>query len=125
MIWDMQSLQESLGLMRTYKTISTDDYGAPHAAASGIENAHVITSQAASIGNLHYPILDLDFPCYLIPSSTKDHYHLHMMKAVPWRQYKRLLKSLWKAGLIEEGYYRNSIRRGYSSARLPWIKKED
>lgn len=59
----------------------------------------------------HAPALDIDFGARLVPSSTPGHYHLFLDKPMPWRKYKRLLKALRKAGIIEYGYYRASLDR--------------
>jgi hypothetical protein len=71
----------------------------------------------------HAPALDIDFESSLIPSSTKGHYHLFLDKALTWREYRRLLKALYKAGIIEEGFYRMTLQRKKSMLRTPWTKK--
>ena len=73
---------------------------------------------------MHRPMLDLDFPATLIPSTTEGHFHLYLDKPMTWRKYKRLLRALGEAGIIEHGYMQASLERGYSSLRLPWVKKE-
>lgn len=72
----------------------------------------------------HRPVLDIDFEASLVPSSTPGHYHLYLDGIeLSWRQYRRLLKALAKAGVIQRGYYCWSVRRGQSTVRLPWVKK--
>lgn len=78
---------------------------------------------APSEYQMHRPILDIDFPAELIPSSTDGHFHLYLDKPMTWKQYKKLLNVLSEVGVIEHGYARASIDRGYSSTRLPWVKK--
>lgn len=72
----------------------------------------------------HRPVLDIDFPAELIPSSTPGHFHLYLDKPMTWRKYEALLEALAKAGLIERGFANASIERGFSAARIPGIKKE-
>jgi len=72
----------------------------------------------------HKPILDIDFPAKLVPSSTEGHFHLYLDKELSWEQYEKLLRALADAGIIEQGYANASIERRYSAARLPWVKKE-
>lgn len=73
---------------------------------------------------LHAPALDLDFPCVLVPSSTKGHFHLYLNKPVPWSAYLKVLDAMVEAGLVEEGYVNAARRRGATHLRLPHIKKE-
>lgn len=72
---------------------------------------------------MHAPVIDLDGPHNLVPSSTPGHGHLYLDTPMTWRRYKTLLRALWKAGVIEEGFYRNSVRRGFSSVRPPGVYK--
>lgn len=72
----------------------------------------------------HRPVLDIDFPAKLIPSSTEGHFHLYLDKEMPWSTYEKLLAALAEAGIIEEGYAKASIARRYSTVRLPWEKKD-
>lgn len=73
----------------------------------------------------HYPIFDLDFPAYLVPSSTAGHHHLYLDKKVSWRDYRRVLKAMNKAGLIEDAYYEATMGARAAFLRLPWLKRED
>lgn len=71
----------------------------------------------------HAPVLDLDFPAHLVPSTTEGHFHLYLDKEVSWRQYSSLLWALREAGLIEDGYYKASIAREQTLVRIPGVKK--
>lgn len=85
-------------------------------------DADVISSE---LGNgMHAPAIDIDVPIRAIPSSTPDHWHLYIEKAMTWRQYKRILRALVAAGVVEPGYYKASKGRGGTHLRLPWIKKQ-
>jgi hypothetical protein len=85
-------------------------------------DATVITSQVVD-SQMHAPVLDIDMPCVLIPSSTPGHYHLLIERVMTWRQYKRLLRAMQRAGILETGFVRASLARGYTSVRVPWVKK--
>ena len=104
-----------------------------------IHEANVVTSIAgewqpgrAAIGEategdrkrFHFPVLDLDVPAHLVPSSTSGHSHLYIDKLLSWDQYKELLTALAKAGIIEDGYAGASIARGHTAVRLPWKRKK-
>lgn len=103
-------------------------------AASGrwdtidMDQAKVTTSMIAQSGLpllpvMHKPVLDLDMPCKLIPSSTPGHFHLYIDQAMSWDAYRALLHALAAAGLIEQGYLNASLARGHTAVRLPWVQK--
>lgn len=73
--------------------------------------------------DLHAPVIDLDMPHRLIPSSTKGHAHLYIDQAITWRQYKRILRALYKAGLIQEGWYEHAKRDRKSYVRREGVYK--
>jgi hypothetical protein len=113
---------------QVYQSVTEfDDYD----AASGrydtvdLDEAQVITSRVASVGETtHKLILDLDIPAQLIPSSTPGHSHLYIDKGMSDAAWQTLLFALASAGIIEPGYMRASITRGFTAVRLPWVKKE-
>ena len=69
--------------------------------------------------SIHLPLLDLDYSAKLIPSKTPGHFHLYLNKPIKWRTYKRFLRAMWKAGLLERGYYVMSKKRGQAFVRVP------
>ena len=84
-------------------------------------NADVVTSMLPD--GRHAPVLDLDVPHRLVASTTEGHSHLYLDVPMSWRNYKKLLKALAKAGVIEHNYMAMSINRGHSAVRMPWVKK--
>lgn len=72
---------------------------------------------------VHAPVLDLDFPASLVPSTTPGHFHLYLDVAMPWEEYVTLLRALSAAGIIEDGYCEASIRRGLTMVRKPGTRK--
>ena len=90
--------------------------------AASISDAELIASLNAE--GKHRPLLDIDFPATVIPSSTEGHCHLYIDKELEWKDYKKLLNVLADLGIIEHGYRGASLARGYSALRLPWIKKK-
>lgn len=101
-------------------TTSYDSY--TRNALCSADQANIITSEVAN-STLHAPVLDIDIPCALIPSSTPGHFHLLIEKPLSWRGYRRLLKALGRAGIVEHQFVKASLVRGYSSVRVPWVKK--
>lgn len=71
----------------------------------------------------HMPILDLDFPHRVEPSTTPGHSHLYLDVPISkWRWFV-LMSALRFAGVIELGFYVWSIRRGANFVRLPDLEK--
>lgn len=75
-------------------------------------------------GQYHRPVLDIDIPIKVVPSSTPGHSHLFIDHAMAWPAYQKLLHALAEAGIVESGYVAASVRRGHTSARLPHVKKK-
>jgi hypothetical protein len=72
----------------------------------------------------HSPVLDIDFPARLVPSTTEGHFHLYLDGiTMEWKRYERLLAALAEAGIIEQGYYEASVRRKMTCVRLPHVRK--
>lgn len=87
------------------------------------EVAEIVSSELRDRTGRHAPCLDIDIPAQLVPSSTQGHSHLYIDTVLTWRQYKRLLKALMKANIIEKGYYGASKRRKSTHLRVPWVRK--
>lgn len=89
-------------------------------------DADVVTSlREGSDPPLHDVVIDIDRPCWLIPSTTPNHYHLYVSVdgGIEPTTYSKLLDALANAGVIEQGYAGASNARGFTSARLPWVEK--
>jgi hypothetical protein len=71
----------------------------------------------------HAPVIDIDVPCELLPSSQLGHYHFYIHKPITWTSYVAILKAFFDAGIVEEGYYKACLSKGYSAVRLPGVIK--
>lgn len=113
---------------KLYKDVKwADEYGLStiRTVTASELDAEVVSSEIDTRGlNVHAPVLDLDVVAYLLPSTTPGHTHLYINHPIPWCKYKRMLKAMGNAGVLEQGYVEASIRRGHSSVRVPWLKKE-
>lgn len=103
-----------------------------------LEEAQVVSSQALDdrIGELfdglafpagterHRPILDIDFPVHVYPSTTEGHNHLYLDRKMSWEDYAKLLTVMGEVGILEPGYVSASLARKHTAVRLPWVKKE-
>ena len=95
------------------------------------DHGTVVTSEIAipqegwrPLTGVHKPVLDIDLPVVVLPSSTEGHSHLFIDKGMSWSQYVKLLDVLVDVGIIEEGFRNASVARGHTAVRLPWIKKQ-
>lgn len=76
------------------------------------EQATMVSSELKGCAGYHSPILDIDFPARLVPSTTPGHFHLYLDGiALPWKHYARLLRALERAGILEPGYVEASLKR--------------
>lgn len=98
------------------------DYDAERELTDSLAEANLLTSKVAGT-EMHKPVLDIDLPAKLLPSSTPGHFHLLIDQEVSWEAYLHLLDALVVAGLIEPGYANASRERGYTAIRLPWVRK--
>lgn len=97
-------------------------YGRNNFRQSTPEEANAILSVCDD--GMHAPCIDLDFPAYLIASSTPGHFHLYIDKKITWPQYRTILNAFKEAGLIQDGWWRNAMQERTTTLRLPHIRKE-
>lgn len=107
--------------------VQLDAYDGPSGRfdTSDADDAQVTTSMVEMRANVHRPVLDIDVPAQLIPSSTPGHFHLYLDVEVEHEAYMGLLDALATVGILEPGYVSASKERGYTAVRLPWVKKVD
>lgn len=72
----------------------------------------VITSRT-SMDDIHMPVLDIDFPV-TVRESSPGRSHVFIDKTMTWRQYKRLLRALRRAGIVEKDWVRLAMGRRWS-----------
>lgn len=89
-----------------------------------IADAQVVTSESLANPFVHKVLLDIDHPAVLVPSTTEGHYHLLIDVEVPWEKYVDFMDAAAEAGILEEGFVKAARARGFSTLRMPWIKKE-
>jgi hypothetical protein len=106
------------------------DYSNDHTLTTDLDRANCITSimipptpyGIAGI-DLHRPVIDIDLPVTVVPSSTPGHFHLYIDKPMDWYTYLNLLDAMAAAGIVEPGYVSSARKRGHTAVRLPWITK--
>ena len=88
--------------------------------------ANVITSRDSELSGRHRLVLDIDYSARLIPSTTDGRFHLYLDGlTISDEQFAILLPILAECNIISSAYAAHSLRRGYSSVRLPWVKKDE
>lgn len=124
------SLREFIGRLTFHKV----DFGAGYIEGqsehgrdevSDVASANVVSSLRGDRPGTHAVLLDLDVPAWLVPSSTPGHSHLYADVRCSHGDYVAFLRAAERVGLIEPGYLAAVESRGYSSVRLPWIRKEN
>jgi hypothetical protein len=110
--------------VKNWHSSSGDETGIDEPITTDIEQANIITSMVEDNVARHKLVLDIDMPVKAIPSTTPGHFHLYIDHEIEKDKYFALVKAMVDAGLVEEGFYGASDRRGYTAVRLPWIKKE-
>lgn len=105
-------------------TSSQDDALEKDRKPAPIENSHVISSELEKDSGYHKPVIDIDVPIRVFPSTTPGHFHLYIDYNVQWDDYVHLLYAMAQAGIVERGYVDASIQRGGTHVRLPWVSKE-
>lgn len=98
------------------------EYGGPTEPAD-IDLANIVTSRVDGVAEVHFPVIDIDFPCTLVESSPGKH-HLYIDHPVAEHKYWAMLQAMADAGIVQQAYVGASRARGFSCARLPWVKKE-
>lgn len=105
-----------------------EEYSAVPEVVTDLNKANVITSKvdvgSSEAAPTHKPVLDIDLPVTLIPSSTPGHFHLFIDKAMTWENYAKLMDVLAEVGILESGYVNASKDRGFTAVRVPWVKKD-
>lgn len=105
--------------------LATSDYDpSAHEATADLDQANVVSSSGL-LFDQHFPVLDLDVPAHLVPSSTPGHSHLYLDVSMTGEQLWWLCDVLVEVGVLERGYVDACRTRGYTSVRLPWIRKPD
>ena len=89
-----------------YDDLEKEPDGAYDGALQGlVENSEGNLVSSLGEDGYHYPVLDFDFPCRLVPSRTEGCYHLYIDKNLTVAEYEHLLRGLHKAKLIEDGIW--------------------
>lgn len=108
---------------RTLRVIPFGDYNNDGEVAEDIFTANAICSDDPTRPGVHWPVIDIDLPIRVIPSSTPGHNHLYIDVPMDFATFMALLEALAAAGLVEPGFVEGSRRRGHADLRLPHIKK--
>jgi hypothetical protein len=147
-------LRDLLESRRLFAEVRWQDYTpdgeADRVDVNDLEDGEAASSQRESDHRYHAILFDIDVPAelvedgqlfkagdfewwvplsargaWLIPSSTEGHSHLYVAVDWPWHRVLWNLRRFTEAGVVEDGYYQVSRKRGFTALRLPWIRKGD
>ena len=71
----------------------------------------------------HMPVIDIDLPVRLVPSSTEGHFHLYIDVPMTLETYLAMLDAMVNAGVVDAAYVAHVRERGMSLCRPEWVKK--
>lgn len=96
-----------------------------YSVVTGVDLQRVPVEEAELIGSdigdgMHAPVLDLDVPHVLVASARPGHSHLYLDVPMTWRRYRRLLRALAAAGIVERSWAKAAIKGRRSLVRAPW-----
>lgn len=110
-------------LLRSTEPLEGREYGTPQTLVGAETLTANLVSSALEGYPWHAPVLDIDFPISVVPSSTPGHHHLYIDAPMGWEAYGKLLRALRDAGILQWGFVENSLNQGQSSVRPPWVRK--
>jgi hypothetical protein len=124
-----EKLRDLFSRLVPYKVLnwsSSSSDGDTDRLRTSLADADVVASAYVHDPTRHVLAIDIDHQSWLVKSTTPGHYHLYVEvpDGIPQGYYDSLLNALANAGVVEQGYARASIERGFSCVRLPWVKKE-
>lgn len=73
----------------------------------------------------HAPIIDLDFRHRYVPSSQEGHAHLYLDVPISRFRWTLLMIGLYAGGVVEQGFFWWSLRRGGNYVRREGLKKTE
>lgn len=101
---------------------------APAAYIADLQNRHVANSNIiTSIAHdgFHYPVLNIDCPVTVVPSTIPGHSHVLIDHPVSRNQYFEMLQSLANVGIVNGNWLHEAQQLGASWVRLPWVHHGD
>jgi hypothetical protein len=124
----IKQAREFLGdriLHRTDTAIKNDSEATEWEDPEYLEADEVDATLATSLlpnGN-HMPVIDIDLPCMLLPSTKPGHHHLIINKEMTWGQFLNMLQAMTDAGVVQPGFNHHTRRRGRAFIRYPGVTK--
>jgi hypothetical protein len=87
-----------------------------------------VKEEANLVGSLcedgmHRPVIDIDLPCRLVPSSTPGHFHLYLELPMSEERFLALMAALGTAGVVSSFYSKAVQARRQAFVRCEWVKK--
>lgn len=115
------SSQDQWDEILTWDEINAGKRAKPTTDWCGEQGATLVTSVTDT--TKHLPVIDLDVESFLVPSTTEGHSHLYINVPVTFDGLVEILTVLNKHGIVQDGYLRATVSRGYSAVRYPGTPK--
>jgi hypothetical protein len=124
------AIQDTIGnriMHRTTEPIKSDSQETKHPDPEFLDadhdNATLVTSMTKT--GWHMPVIDIDLPCMLVPSSRPGHFHLYINRKMSFDEMMAILRAMNDAGVVQDGIINHVQRRGYASVRYPGVTKSN
>lgn len=86
------------------------------------DDCHLVSSM--TINGMHKPVLDIDLPVLLEPSSSPGKFHLIIDKELSANEYDKLINTLVEVGILQKGIKKYQWdKNGFTAVRLPGVMK--
>lgn len=129
------AIKDTIGnrrMFRTLKPIKSDSAETKHPDQPFHQADHTNATLVSSLvheddgfGDWHEPVIDIDLPCMLIPSTQPGHFHLYINKGMPFDTMVEMLEAMAKAGVVQYGFVEHTKRRGRAMVRYPGVTKHN
>ena len=112
------------GYSEDEERLEVSDILAAHTISSETRDRQIAMDDGA-VEYLHRPVLDLDIPVTVLPSSKEGHSHLVIDKLMTFDRLIEFMECLAMFGILEKGYVNVSEARGGAHIRVPWVVKKN
>lgn len=122
-----KQIVEAIGPRKLFRTLTPISDSPYEEDPERVESEHgyaTLVSSKLPNGN-HMPVIDLDLPCTLVPSSTPGHFHLYVNQEMSFGQFLNMLQMMTDAGVVQPGFNRFTRERGQAFVRYPGVTRDN
>ncbi len=70
------------------------------------------------------PFIDFAVPVKLVPSSSKNHFHVYLDVEMSWEEYQKLLEEMLDLGLLGADWVKMAIKQKMTTLIRPGLTKK-